>query len=160
MAEKMTLNDVVVTQVTSTDRIELAIEEQTKSLKKSMASAASSNPLAGIIGPHPLQGDLISIRSDVELMHSMMLWLLCGIIAICVMIFIFSTMTIATLRHMTTYDPNLGEQPEGVKASDFVQSISNEEEASPETSDQSSPQSEDGEPHPENNSPSEQAPQK
>lgn len=144
MSEKKTIDDIFVNQAVCADRIEIAIEENTKKLQKSISSMTGA--VVGMSGPPTLSigssnsYDISSIRNDVDSIGLKMVGVIVVLIFIAMMLLVSNLTMNAKIQWL-------------MEANGYEPSTSSEEASSPQTPDQSSPQSASDEPLPESNSP-------
>ena len=151
-----TLEDVIVHSTLNTDRLEIAIEKATHRIVTEIdsipipSSITSSMPTITptIIGPGKYDDKLIDIKHEVNLVKGALFGVIATVIGVCVMMMFMLSMLISSVQHLEngTY------VPEEDESSGSEQNTSTEEEASPETPDQSHQQSSSGAPQPSRNS--------
>lgn len=139
-----TLEDVIVHSTLNADRLEVAIEKATHRIVNEIDSipVPTSSGSPTIIGPGKYDEKLIDIEFKIASVKEALFAVIATIIAVGVMMMVMFGVLISSVQHLEngTYVPDKEE------SSDSEQNTSTEEEASPETLDQTHQQSSSDEP--------------
>jgi len=142
-----TLEDVIVHSTLNTDRLEVAIEKATHRIVTEIDSipvggSVSPTITPTIIGPGKYDEKLIDIEFKITTVKETLFAVIATIIAVGIMMMVMFGILISSVQHLEngTY------VPEKEESSDSEQNTSTEEEASPETPDQTHQQPSSDEP--------------
>lgn len=143
-----TLEDVIVHSTLNTDRLEVAIEKATHRIVNEIdsipvpTSSGSPTITPTLIGPGKYDEKLIGIELKIVSVKETLFAVIATIVAVGVMMMVMFGMLISSVQHLEngTYVPDKEE------SSGSEQNTSTEEEASPETPDQTHQQSSSDEP--------------
>lgn len=146
--KELTLQDVIINQTVGVDRLELAVEDQTRRMEESISrnskkivseisSSAGSGSGMPISFSNPYEHVLRNIQDEIEGMKFVIWWVF-GAIALIGFVLIIVVMNIATAL---THFENGSYIAPATESSDSEPSTLTEEATSPQTDDQSHPQS-------------------
>lgn len=165
MATEKTLNDIALNQVLSTDRLESAMETNTNKIISAIDGIDASSSKSATVSLSPTLTTFSSsgIEHTVDRIDSHMVDIKIGLLVfgICVVFFmvvqvvmIWNAVTsIRSLENGTYREGAYQEYLDSKKANGSEQNTSTEEASSPQTTDQTSPQSASDEPLPQSNVP-------
>lgn len=145
--KEKTLEDVIINNTLSTDRIEMAIENMSTQQKRLAVEIIKSMPsgsgLPSSIGPVKYDNHLMSIKEEVRALREPIFALIAVMIGIAVFFMFMFSWLISTVQHIKdgSYTPESEETSEVVEANGSEPNTSTEVEVEPEKPSQSSPQS-------------------
>ena len=156
MAKEKTLNDIALNQVLSTDRLESAMENNTNKIIQAIEDIDTSSCSSGLSQITGIHHYLMNMQLDLNMMK---IGMVVGIVIMAFMMVlqaIFLWNVVTSVRSLENGEWVYGEYDESLDTLDSngsEQNTSTEGASSPQTTDQSNPESSSGEPLPQSSGP-------